>query len=91
MKQLQVITGCMFAGKTTELLNRLNSLKEEYLLVKPMIDNRIEGDQISTHNGVATRAIRVNNLSDVFKQLTNIKVLGIDEALIDPLLRIYII
>ena len=80
MKQLQVITGCMFAGKTTELLNRLNSLKEKYLLVKPMIDNRIEGDKISTHSGVATRAIRVNNLSDVFKQLTNIKVLGIDEA-----------
>tara|TARA_B100001113_G_C21098060_1_gene617431 strand:- start:904 stop:1449 length:546 start_codon:yes stop_codon:yes gene_type:complete len=80
MKQLQVITGCMFAGKTTELLNRLHALKEKYLLVKPMMDNRIEGDRISTHNGIATRAIRVNNLSDIFKKLTNIKVVGIDEA-----------
>lgn len=80
MKQLQVITGCMFAGKTTELLNRLNLLKEQYLLVKPIMDNRIEGDQISTHNGIAKRAIRVNNLSEIFKNLTNIKVVGIDEA-----------
>ena len=80
MKQLQVITGCMFAGKTTELLKRLNSLKEKYLLVKPMMDNRIEGDKVSTHNGIAKRAIRVNNLSDIFKKLTSIKVLGIDEA-----------
>ena len=80
MKQIQVITGCMFAGKTTELLNRLNSLNENYLLVKPMIDNRIEGDQISTHNGMSIRAIRVNNLSEIFKKITNIKVVGIDEA-----------
>jgi len=80
MKHLQVITGCMFAGKTTELLKRLNSLNVKYLLIKPMMDNRIEGNQVSTHSGTAKQAIRVNNLSDVFERLTNIQVVGIDEA-----------
>ena len=36
MKDIQVITGCMFAGKTTELINRLKksnkTLKWEFLV-----------------------------------------------------------
>ena len=46
MKEIQVITGCMFAGKTTELINRLRATKESYLLVKPVIDNRDAGSNI---------------------------------------------
>ncbi len=40
MKEIQVITGCMFAGNTTELINRLRATKGNYLLIKPVIDNR---------------------------------------------------
>lgn len=80
MKDIQVITGCMFAGKTTELIHRLKSMNEKYLLVKPKIDNRASGNKVSTHNGLAEEAIIVNSLSDVFKLLNNIRVIGVDEA-----------
>ena len=80
MKDIQVITGCMFAGKTTELINRLKTLKENYILVKPIVDNRDSGNFISTHSGIEEKAIRVNRLSDIFDQLDKIDVIGIDEA-----------
>jgi thymidine kinase len=80
MKAIEVITGCMFAGKTTELLSRLRSTNDKYLLVKPKIDDRESGNTVATHNGLSEKAIRVNKLSDIFKVLESIKVIGIDEA-----------
>ena len=80
MKHIHVITGCMFAGKTTELINRLQALQGNYLLVKPKIDNRDAGNQVSTHNGIAVQAIRVERLSEIFNQLNNIQIVGVDEA-----------
>mgnify|MGYP001487139650 CR=1 FL=1 len=80
MKDLQVITGCMFAGKTTALISRLKSLNEHYLLVKPKVDIRDHEEQIVTHSGITERAISVHKLSDIFDKLSDIKVVGIDEA-----------
>ena len=57
MKAIEVITGCMFAGKTTALLNRLKSTNDKYLLVKPNIDDRETGDTVATHNGISEKAI----------------------------------
>ena len=39
--KIEIITGCMFSGKSTELLNRLNNCSEDYLLLKPKIDTQI--------------------------------------------------
>ena len=75
MKAIEVITGCMFAGKTTELLSRLRSTNYKYLLIKPKIDDREIGDTVATHNGLSEKAIRVNKLSEIFKKLNNIKVI----------------
>ena len=80
MKDIQVITGCMFAGKTTELINRLKLLNKKYLLVKPKLDTRDIETQICTHDGLFEEAKQVNNLSEIFNKLKEIEVLGIDEA-----------
>ena len=80
MKDIQVITGCMFAGKTTELIKRLKLLNKSYLLVKPKLDTRDVESQIFTHDGIFEAAKQVDNLSDIFNKLSNIDVLGVDEA-----------
>ena len=80
MKEIEVITGCMFAGKTTELIRRLNYANEHYILIKPIIDNRDHGNIISTHNGLKHKAIRVNKLSEIFDIIENINLIGVDEA-----------
>ena len=61
MKGIEVITGCMFSGKTTELISRLKNINADYLLIKPQIDNRGSDNKVSTHSGVAANAIKVNN------------------------------
>jgi thymidine kinase len=52
--QLEVITGCMFSGKTEELIRRLERVRiahGEILLFKPTIDNRYSTASVMTHYG----------------------------------------
>ena len=52
--RLEVIAGCMFSGKTDELIRRLDRLQwahKDYILVKPTIDNRYGETSVATHNG----------------------------------------
>ena len=51
---LEVITGCMFAGKTEELLHRLRRAEiaeNDTAVFTPAIDDRYGTHQIGTHNG----------------------------------------
>jgi len=52
--KLEVITGCMFAGKTEELLRRVERAriaKKHVLLLKPSLDTRYSAEEIVTHYG----------------------------------------
>ncbi len=81
---IEVITGCMFAGKTEEFICRLVRLgyaKFEIQVFKPTIDNRYSEKQVVSHSKKAFEAISVNNSEAL---LTNLKpttnVVGIDEV-----------
>ena len=53
-RQLEVITGCMFSGKTEELIRRLERVRiagRTILLFKPTIDDRYAAKAIMTHYG----------------------------------------
>ena len=78
--KIEIITGCMFSGKSTELLNRLNNCSEDYLLLKPKIDTRYGLSDVTTHSGIKNSAKVVSSISDVFDSISNINVIGIDEA-----------
>ena len=65
---LKLILGCMYSGKTTEILRIVNSLKhidEIPLIIKPIIDNRYSIDKISTHDNIEYDCKTVNNLSEL--------------------------
>ncbi|MCS7217247.1 MAG: thymidine kinase [Candidatus Bipolaricaulota bacterium] len=54
MGRLEVITGPMFAGKTEELLRRVERARiarKSVLLFKPEIDVRYSATEVVTHNG----------------------------------------
>lgn len=81
---IEVITGCMFAGKTEEFIRRLVRLgyaKFEIQVFKPTIDNRYSENQVVSHSKKAFEAISVKNSEAL---LTNLKpttnVVGIDEV-----------
>ena len=53
-RQLEIITGCMFSGKTDELIRRLERVRiagRKILLFKPSIDDRYAETAIVTHYG----------------------------------------
>ncbi len=52
--KLEVITGCMFSGKTEELIRRLERVRiarKVIVLFKPTIDNRYSERAVVTHYG----------------------------------------
>jgi thymidine kinase len=70
---LKLIVGCMYSGKTTEILRIVNSLKhidEIPIIIKPVLDNRYSIDKISTHNKNEYDCITLNELSE-FKDINN--------------------
>lgn len=53
-RQLEVITGCMFSGKTDELIRRLERVRiaqRQVLLLKATIDDRYGTNSVMTHYG----------------------------------------
>jgi len=81
---IEVITGCMFAGKTEELIRRIKVLeyaKKKIQVFKPLIDNRYSDNRIASHSGSQTDGQAVEKASDIlaaFKEDTD--VIAIDEA-----------
>jgi thymidine kinase len=80
---IEVITGCMFSGKTEELIRRLNRAiiaKQNVEIFKPVIDKRYHPDQIVSHNENTIRSTAVNFASDLLLLAGDCEVVGIDEA-----------
>lgn len=81
---IEVISGCMFAGKTEELIRRINVLgyaKKQIRVFKPKIDNRYSETEIVSHSG---KRIPCHVISEP-KEILNIidekdDVIVIDEA-----------
>lgn len=67
---LTVFSGPMFAGKTTSLIESVNTaVREEgasVVIVKPAMDNRYAENAIVTHDGVAHLAVPVSTAEEIF-------------------------
>lgn len=60
---IEVICGCMFAGKTEELIKRIKVLqyaKKNVVAIKPSIDDRYSKDMIASHAGNLCKCICVD-------------------------------
>jgi thymidine kinase len=80
---IEVIAGCMFSGKTEELIRRLRRAKIAKLNVtifKPKIDTRYSSEEIVSHSEQSLPSIMVENAEDILEQANNAQVVGIDEA-----------
>ena len=82
--KLEVITGCMFAGKTEELIRRLRRAKisgQSIEIVKPEIDDRYDQEKVSSHNGTQWEAtvLPVSSSGEMKLQELDADVLAIDE------------
>jgi thymidine kinase len=80
---IEVITGCMFSGKTEELIRRLRRAqiaKQSVKIFKPQIDTRYSDNSIVSHNEQSLPSVQIKDINDVIKLSENAQVIGIDEA-----------
>jgi thymidine kinase len=94
--RLEIILGCMYSGKSTELIRRTTryeSIGKKILLINHSLDTRSEEDVIRTHNEETRVAIKTDKLKYVttLSGFEECDVIGIDEAQFFPDLREFII
>jgi len=80
---IEVICGCMFSGKTEELIRRLNRAliaQQKVEIFKPAVDKRYHEEKIISHSEREIRSTPVNFAGDILLLAGNCDVVGIDEA-----------
>jgi thymidine kinase len=80
---IEVVCGCMFSGKTEELIRRLNRAliaKQKVEIFKPSVDQRYHAEKIVSHADREIRSTPVNFANDILLLAGDCDVVGIDEA-----------
>ena len=81
---IEVICGCMFAGKTEELIRRINVLsyaRKNILVFKPKIDDRYSTTEIASHAGSKVPCIVVSEAKEILNHVNyDTDVVAIDEV-----------
>lgn len=81
---IEVICGCMFAGKTEELIRRINVLsyaRKNILVFKPKIDDRYSTTEIASHAGNKVPCIVISEAKEILNHVNyDTDVVAIDEV-----------
>jgi thymidine kinase len=80
---IEVIAGCMFSGKTEELIRRIRRAeiaRQRVAIFKPKIDTRYSADHIVSHSDAKIRSSVVARATDILPLAEEAQVVGIDEG-----------
>ena len=81
---IETISGCMFAGKTEELIRRIKVLefaKKEIMVFKPKIDDRYSNTRVVSHAGSSVESFVISDAIEIPEMVKDTtQVVAIDEA-----------
>ncbi|MCC6628279.1 MAG: thymidine kinase [Chloroflexi bacterium] len=80
---VHVIAGCMFCGKTDEmlrLLRRFSIAGRQVVLIKPRLDTRTDNVTVVSRSGAQHRAISVDSSAEVEPAAAKADIVAIEEA-----------
>ena len=80
---VEVICGCMFSGKTEELIRRVRRAqiaRQAVIVFKPVIDDRYTENEITSHSQQTIPARLVESADQIREIIEDEQVIGIDEA-----------
>lgn len=84
MGRIEVVVGCMFSGKTEELIRRVRRAqfaKQRVQVFKPAIDQRYSVDEVASHNDRKIASIPVQSAAEIMALVQDTtRVVGIDEG-----------
>jgi len=81
--QLEVICGCMFSGKTEELIRRLRRAqiaRQKVEIFKPWMDDRYSADHLVSHSEQRIPSRAVRSAREILDSASDAQVIGIDEV-----------
>jgi thymidine kinase len=83
--RIEVVAGCMFSGKSEELIRRLKRAqiaRQKVIALKSSLDDRYGLETITSHSGSRLESALVSSPSDVLRivEEKQIEVVGIDEV-----------
>lgn len=79
--KLEIIMGCMFSGKTSEMIRRVKramAIGKRVFVVNSAKDIRCE-DSLQTHDKVNLKAVKVDRLHTIMDKIVNYDIIAIDE------------
>jgi thymidine kinase len=80
---IEVIAGCMFSGKTEELIRRLRRAqiaRQTVKVFKPNIDIRYSDSRIVSHSEQSLPSVLISDINEINEHTADAQVIGIDEA-----------
>ena len=80
---IEVICGCMFSGKTEELIRRLKRAKiarQKVEIFKPKVDVRYDDVNVVSHDANSIHSTPVDSAEQILLFANEVEVVGIDEA-----------
>jgi thymidine kinase len=80
---IEVVTGCMFSGKTEELIRRVRRAmyaRQSVVVFKPGIDDRYSDDSVGSHSGQTFRSLQITHAHQIPGLVQDAQVVGVDEA-----------
>jgi thymidine kinase len=81
--RFEMIIGCMSAGKSSELIRRIERARLAYLptvMFRSSTDTRSKPNLVESRNGLAAQALVVDTPRDMLKYSSQAVVIGIDEC-----------
>lgn len=81
---VEVICGCMFSGKTEELIRRMTRAqiaRQKLQVFKPVLDDRYGKEYVASHNANRIESVPVGSPHEILEKLEDsTRVVGIDEV-----------
>lgn len=80
--RIEVICGCMFSGKTEELIRRMRQViiaRQACRIFTPRLDTRYSSQHVASHAGARLEAVPVSSISEVLAGAEDLQVIAIDE------------
>jgi len=80
---IEVIAGCMFSGKTEELIRRIRRAqiaRQSVAIFKPRLDDRYSPDHIVSHSEARIPSQVVGSPAEILRLAAQAQVVGIDEG-----------
>jgi thymidine kinase len=80
---VHVIAGCMFCGKTDEmlrLLRRFSIAGRQVVLVKPRLDTRSDDVTVISRSGAQHRAVTVDTSAEIVEAIADADIVAIEEG-----------